>query len=285
MLFRCGSLSLRRLSHVRAQPRFYVTSYDGIVVNSPIEMPELKDPLLKSKSLPHFLMKDFMNDDIKNRTAMIDGFSKKELTYKEVHDATFSFAESLRKHYSIKANDTVAIISPNDLHYFTVFIGVGLTGAKSTCINPMYTEAEILYQLEATNANVIVTHPLCLEKVKLVAAKRKNLSIILMGAEDEHVSTTSGMGVPSVSGLIEDSMTTFDTSSFATPSSFDPMESIYTIPFSSGTTGRSKGVLLTHYNIVSNLTQSIPFEGERDHILYTLYTLYTQYTLYTLYKL
>ena len=59
----------------------------------------------------------------------------------------------------------VAIYSPNDLHYFSAFIGISNIRAISTCINPLYTESEVLYQLKATNAKMIVCHAICLEKV------------------------------------------------------------------------------------------------------------------------
>lgn len=59
----------------------------------------------------------------------------------------------------------VAIYSPNDLHYFSAFVGISNIRATSTCINPQYTESEVLHQLKATEAKMIVCHAICLEKV------------------------------------------------------------------------------------------------------------------------
>ena len=66
------------------------------------------------------------------------------------------------QHLGIGPGDVVGILSPNDIHYFTAFHGIGLSGAASTTINPTYTEEEIRYQLEITEAKAVVGKADCI---------------------------------------------------------------------------------------------------------------------------
>jgi acyl-CoA synthetase (AMP-forming)/AMP-acid ligase II len=253
-------LCLRRKPQLQDVFRYYGCSKDGVIVHSPVELAELTSPLLKTTSLPHFVMKDFMSDTFRNKVAMVDGISRMELTYKQLHDSTYSFAKSLREHYKVKPGDCVAIMAPNHLHYFTSYFGVGLAGATSTCLNPAYTEYEIVHQLEATNTSVFICHPLCLDKVLLATANMKrDVSVISMTEGDKNIG---GKDITSIYSLINESINSIDINSFATPKGFDSSETVYTIPFSSGTTGMPKGVMLTHYSIMCNVIQVRPFQGD-----------------------
>ena len=110
------------------------------IVKAPISMPELSDPAITSKSFPAFVMEKF--DEHGDSVAIVDGSNNKELTYNQVKGHTHSLAAALQKS-GINHHDTVAVMSPNHVHYFSVFMGISVAGAYSTCLNPMYEEAEI----------------------------------------------------------------------------------------------------------------------------------------------
>jgi acyl-CoA synthetase (AMP-forming)/AMP-acid ligase II len=168
----------------------------------------------------------------------------------------------------VKKGDCIGIISPNDLNYLPAFTGISLAGASSTCLNPLYSETEISYQLQNTNAKVVVCHPLCLERLtKAIQASSDpdKYRVIVMDTYQLDQSKIVALPKHSIlmSHLTDDSIQ-FDPVSLQrhTSEAFDPVNTILTIPFSSGTTGASKGVMLSHRNIVANILQICQIEGE-----------------------
>ncbi len=115
-------------------------------------------------SLPKFIMSRFMEAGTSSRVALTDASSLESRTFGQLYQNTTRVAHALRRLGITSAKDCVALISPNHVRYFEAFHGIGLTGGFSTPINPMYTETEIAYQLEATNARIVISHPSCLEK-------------------------------------------------------------------------------------------------------------------------
>lgn len=195
-----------------------------------------------SKSLNEMLLPSLIRKDIKNKIYLIDGTNNLTKTFHEVYDDSYKFAEALRQTYGIHKQDCIAIISPNHLHYITVLFGSSLNGAILTPINHLYTAPEIEYQLDITQAKVIVSHPQCLDRVASIASHR-GIPLITLGETDGHATS------------IHDILTTVDGS--VDPASFPSVspEDTVIIPFSSGTTGKSKGVVLSHRNIMSNILQ------------------------------
>ncbi len=232
--------------------------FSKYVVKAPMVIPELTSPLM-SKSLPRFLFDDFLSKEKKDLVAIVDGSTNKSVTYQQAHDNTYSFATSLRK-YGIKRNDCVAIVSPNHLSFLTAFMGVSLAGATSTCINPMYSEYEIEGQVQATKSKLIITHSCSLEKVLKIAG---DIPVMVL---DEVKDESKVKGLLQLDQFVADSIKSFDPNQFSDPTDFSSEETA-TIPFSSGTTGKSKGVMLTHKNIIANILQMVPYEGR--HLLPT----------------
>ena len=159
----------------------------------------------------------------------------------------------------------MAILSPNDIHYFSAFIGISDIQAISSCINPQYTENEIIYQLEKTKAKLIICHPICIGKL-LNIIKNGNLPanypIIVLDTNG-----TNSVQLPQNSTLMSDILSgtiinNLDINAWmqTEEASFDAKNTVLTIPFSSGTTGKSKGVLLSHRNLMANVLQMASLE-------------------------
>ena len=222
---------------------------ENVIVKSRFEMPWASpDKRELTLSLPQYLL-ETIPDTGDDKTALVDGTDvSKEYGFSALKRSTMSFAASLQ-HLGIGHGDVVGILSPNDINYFTAFHGIGLTGAASTTINPTYTEEEIDYQLGVTEAKAVIVHPSQLEKVAPIVTKRK-LLVISLGNE---VPNIAGKGLV-MGELLKDSVS-LDSLPHISP------DSIMTIPFSSGTTGKPKGVMLTHNNLVCNTMQSMVLEG------------------------
>jgi acyl-CoA synthetase (AMP-forming)/AMP-acid ligase II len=175
-----------------------------------------------------------------DKPALVDGVTGRTLTFAQVIDGVRCVAANLAAH-GFRKGDVFAILCPNVLEYALALHGVATLGGVVTPINPLYTADEVNFQLNDTGAAYLLTVPACLETA-LVAARRSRVrEIFVLG--DAPVGT-----VPFVS-LLEEAG---DPPAVA----IDPRSDLLLLPYSSGTTGLPKGVMLTHYNLVASMRQS-----------------------------
>lgn len=78
-------------------------------------------------------MANHLNDDVRDRTAYVDGSTGASWTFQEIYTQTHKFSRCLLD-MGLKKGDCVGIMSPNHMHFFTGFQGLGLIGAISTPI-------------------------------------------------------------------------------------------------------------------------------------------------------
>jgi acyl-CoA synthetase (AMP-forming)/AMP-acid ligase II len=216
----------------------------------------LASPLL-NKSISDVLLPSLLSPSVKDKIYLIDGSSQQTKTFGSVYFDCYKFANCLRSVYGIQSKDCVAIISPNHFHYVTTLFGAALNGAILTTINHLNTATEIESQLEITGAKILISHPQCLDRVASIASHR-GLPLITLGESDGHaVSLDDLLNTP-----LDTEPSSSGSSSTATAADFPSVSSDDTllIPFSSGTTGKSKGVVLTHRNILSNILQCQIFD-------------------------
>jgi long-subunit acyl-CoA synthetase (AMP-forming) len=102
------------------------------IIRSPYSCPELRTDLI-NLSVPQFTMAKFLNEDVQNKTAFVDGFTGESWTYQQMFTQTHKFSHCLLD-LGISKGDCVGIMSPNHIHFFTSFQGLGLIGAISTPI-------------------------------------------------------------------------------------------------------------------------------------------------------
>lgn len=217
------------------------------IITSPHPMPNnFKDSV--GKNLPQLVMENFLDSDVKNKTALVCGGSGQTRTFGELHVNTHKFAQALLT-MGVTKEWCIGIISPNNINFFSAFQGIALTGATSSPINPLYTEHEIEYQLTTTQSQMVIAHPLCFDKASNVA-KKLGIPIIALDALEGRND------VKTLMGLVDAEISTDEVKV-----DIDP-KSICTLPFSSGTTGVPKGVALNHNSIIANLYQLMPQEGK-----------------------
>jgi 4-coumarate--CoA ligase len=170
------------------------------------------------------------------KPALIDGTSGQALTYAGLDIAVRSLAGGLVATGFAKG-DVLALMAPNVPEYAVVFHGAAMAGGVVTTINPTYTETELRDQLRDSGARILVTLPSLAAAARQGCAGTRVAEIYALGEAE---------GAKPLAGL------------FGTPlAEHVPVGSddVVAMPYSSGTTGLCKGVMLTQRNMVANVAQ------------------------------
>ncbi|MBI2703881.1 MAG: 4-coumarate--CoA ligase family protein [Actinobacteria bacterium] len=196
----------------------------------------LPDVEIPERPLTTFVFRDASSRA--GKAALIDGPSGRVVTYGELDDAVRRLAGGLTAK-GFGRGQTLAIMAPNIPEYAVVFHGVAMSGGTVTTINPTYTAEEVQHQLTDAGATIMVTIPMFLETAKKGAEGTKVEELYVLGEADGALPFASLPGAP----LAEHAEVAAD--------------DVVVLPYSSGTTGLSKGVMLTHHNLVANICQVV----------------------------
>lgn len=187
-----------------------------------------------------------------DKPALIDGPSGRTLTYLQLAGGIQRLAAALAER-GLKKGEVVAVFSPNLPEYALVFHGILAAGGTVTTINPLYTPRELNYQLKDARARFIFTIPPFVERVQEALEGTQVEEIFVIGEAE---------GATPLMSLLQ-------TQAPAPQVTINPKEDLAALPYSSGTTGLPKGVMLTHYNLVANIVQSAGVEPvtEKDVLI------------------
>jgi acyl-CoA synthetase (AMP-forming)/AMP-acid ligase II len=174
-----------------------------------------------------------------DKVAFVEGASGRTVTYGELLDSVQRFAGGLTAK-GFGPGQVLAIMAPNLPEYAVWFHGAAMTGGTVTTVNPTYTAHEVHHQLNDAGATIMITIPMFLETAKEAAKDTKVETIYVVG--------DGGDGAEPVASLMGEPLTEH------APVDLDDT---VVLPYSSGTTGLSKGVMLTHRNLVSNIVQTV----------------------------
>ena len=148
----------------------------------------------------------------------------------------------------MQKGDVLALVSLNSVEFCTTFFStLAVGGIVSTC-NPSYTSEELAYQFKNSNSKYVATIPSLLPTIQEAASKAGCVEKMIVLGDDGGVGEEKNM--ISYQSLVNDSG-----SRFPSDIKLDYKNDIAVLPYSSGTTGLPKGVMLTHYNVMANLNQ------------------------------
>jgi acyl-CoA synthetase (AMP-forming)/AMP-acid ligase II len=178
--------------------------------------------------------------------AFIDGPSGRTLTFAEVADGARQVASSLAQR-GLRKGDVFAMYCPNLPEYAMAVHGVMLLGGMVMTANPLYTADELAYQLHDAGATYVLTVPSFLDKAKEAAARTQVRELFAIG---------EAPGATPFAALLQGNRHLPEVH-------INPREDVALLPYSSGTMGKPKGVMLTHYNLTALLQQIAPLLQER----------------------
>ena len=196
-----------------------------------IEIPEL--------DVYDYLFASLSDEDL-GRVALIDPATGAETTYGVLRAQIDLFAGALAAR-GVGVGTVLGLLCPNVPAFATVFHGILRAGATVTTVNSLYTPGEIEKQLRDAGATWLITVSPLLPQAQAAAEA--------VGIPHERVIVLDGAsGHPNLRELLTEGAPAPDVS-------FDPATHIAVLPYSSGTTGIPKGVMLTHRNLVANVAQ------------------------------
>ncbi|WP_432186145.1 4-coumarate--CoA ligase family protein [Streptomyces sp. Tue6028] len=188
--------------------------------------------------------------------ALVDGVDGTTLTYGQLDHfhrrLAAAFAEA-----GVRKGDVLALHSPNTIAFPTAFYAATRAGASVTTVHPLATAEEFAKQLRDSAASWIVTVSPLLETARQAAELAGGVrEIFVCDQAPGHRSLIELLGSTAPEPQVD----------------IDPVEDVAALPYSSGTTGVPKGVMLTHRSIATNLAQLSPCMpmGTGDRILAVL---------------
>jgi long-chain acyl-CoA synthetase len=199
------------------------------------------------KSVPQLF--DEATERAPERAAVV--FYGRSITYRELREATDRLAASLAR-LGVKKGDRVALYLLNSPQFIIAFFAALKCGATVTSISPVYTSHEVRYQLQDSGARVVICQDILYEKVEKAGVE---LDHVVVTSVSEYLpalkrmfarkaATPSAPNVRSFQELLKGAAE-------APRVSIDPQTDLAALPYTGGTTGDPKGVMLTHYNIVA----------------------------------
>jgi long-chain acyl-CoA synthetase len=200
------------------------------------------------------------------KTALVDASCGRRLTYAEYGEAVESAARGMIA-AGVKPGEVVAIFLSNSWEFCVAYHAATLTGAIPTLLNPSYREREVRYQLENSGAVVLITDGAYVDGIDLSRLPR------LRRVYTTRQPTASA---EPFADLLRPAMVSYPAPILSSK------ETLAALPYSSGTTGLPKGVMLSHFNLVANVYQFLGPTATRLNSADTILCILPLYHIYGL---
>lgn len=177
-------------------------------------------------------------EEMAAKPALIDASSDRVLTYGELAREVKNVATGL-VHQGMRKGDVIGIYSHNSIEYAITLLAVASFGGIATTVNPLATADELTCQLIDAGATRLLTTPELLSAAQFAAAASKVQEVFVTGEAEEAIPFTA-LGSSGSSNIVTADCRPDD---------------VVLLPYSSGTTGMPKGVMITQGSWVANLCQ------------------------------
>jgi long-chain acyl-CoA synthetase len=204
--------------------------------------PELYRPRLTYPEMPYDVMLDRPVALYPEHEAVV--FKDASLTFRELEGLVNGFANALRG-LGIGRGDRVCLFMTNRPEYVVAFYAIARVGGVSSPMNPSYKEREVAYQLGDAQAVAVVVQQDLLPIVRAVRDESPRLKHVIV----------VGPGAAAAPDLVRFADVIAATTAARPPALAIPPDELLVLPYSSGTTGLPKGVLLSHQVFLANNIQ------------------------------
>jgi long-chain acyl-CoA synthetase len=193
-------------------------------------------------------------------------FFDKKINYGELWDRVLRLANSLHK-LGIRKGDRIGIYLPNCPQFVMAFFAINRLGATIVPFNTQYVDHELEYQLKDSGARTIICIDITYNRVRKLRDKKiVDLDNVIVASLHDEISFSKRLlGVltgkmPLRRKIRSEDLSFNELINNGNPNQvpvveINPKEDLALIQYTGGTTGVSKGAMLTHYNIVSNQIQ------------------------------
>ena len=238
-----SSITDKRIDNILSQLQLNNTraAGDSGILESPYKPLDIPTNL----SFHQFLFKRWNEKKFDNMKALTDAATGETWTYKQLKQNIIQFSNGLYDQ-GVRQHSVLGIYSSNCLEYSTVVYACSVLGAVCCLINPVYTDNELLHHLNDSGASHLFTQSAKVDIVHKVQSKANKL---------KHIFTfdNNNKSLKTFADVLNQGKS--QGASMLHEGKIDPVNDIQILPYSSGTTGLAKGVMLTHYNLLSNVLQ------------------------------
>jgi len=179
-----------------------------------------------------------------------------ELTYQQIDRLSRDFAAYLQNDLGIKKGDRVAMMAPNTLVFAVGMFGVIRAGAVQVNVNPLYSPRELEHQLKDADADTIIIFSGSTATLAEVIDQTPVKNVIVFGLDD---LVNKGLPSPPADGRLSNTIAFTDALALGADLGLDEpaidQDDLLFLQYTGGTTGLSKGAMLTHGNLLANIAQ------------------------------
>ncbi|XP_062078640.1 4-coumarate--CoA ligase CCL1 [Humulus lupulus] len=188
----------------------------------------------------------------KDRPCLINGATGEIITYADVDLTSRKVAAGLDK-LGIKQGDVIMLLLQNSPEFVYAFLAASYIGAIITTANPFYTPAEVAKQAAASKTKLVITLAGYIDKVKEFTGGESGVKVMCVDAPP-----------PESECLHFSELTQADETEI--PAVKIHPDDVVALPYSSGTTGLPKGVMLTHKGLVTSVAQQV--DGDNPNLYF-----------------
>jgi long-chain acyl-CoA synthetase len=213
------------------------------------------DSISSTIDIPNVSLQDMLTKTVKEYPDQVAlSFYQKKITYRELGQLSTLFGSALQHTYEVHPKDRVAFMLPNCPQFAISYYGVLKAGGTITQINPMLVERELQYILADSGAETIVIYDALYPRLKAIQSETNVKNVIVVSLKPTETNFAPDFTFDQFIQSTQEQLKEI---------SVDPKEDIAVLQYTGGTTGRSKGAMLTHRNLIANVEQCLEFfKGE-----------------------
>lgn len=179
-----------------------------------------------------------------------------ELSYGDLDRLSRDFAAYLQNELNIRKGDRVAMMAPNTLVFAVGMFGVIRAGGVQVNVNPLYSATELEHQLKDADVDTIIIFSGSTGTLAEVIDRTPIRNVIVFDLDD---LVNRGLPSPPVAAGLDNAVAFTEALARGADRDFDPpqigRDDLLFLQYTGGTTGLSKGAMLTHENLVANIRQ------------------------------